>query len=69
MVGSRRRNHVFRVISSESPNCYVWRIGVMLFDWRILEPVAIVIGGNVRRNGIMWNFKNIKSTSNESKER
>lgn len=53
MVGSRRRNHVFRVISSESPNCYVWRIGVMLFDWRILEPVAIVIGGNVRRNGIM----------------
>nr|DAL20604.1 MAG TPA_asm: hypothetical protein [Bacteriophage sp.] len=55
MVGSRRRNHVFRVVSSESPNCYVWRIGVMLFDWRILEPVAIVICGNVRRNGIMWN--------------
>ena len=61
MVGSRRRNHVFRVVSSESPNCYVWRIGVMLFDWRILEPVAIVICGNVRRNGIMWNFR-IKST-------
>lgn len=47
----------FRVVSSESPNCYVWRIGVMLFDWRILEPVAIVICGNVRRNGIMWNFR------------
>ena len=47
----------FRVVSSESPNCYVWRIGVMLFDWRILEPVAIVICGNVRRNGIMWNLR------------
>ena len=32
-------------------------LGLMLFDWCILEPVAIVICGNVRRNGIMWNFR------------
>nr|UVY29245.1 MAG: hypothetical protein [Bacteriophage sp.] len=32
-------------------------LGLCLFDWRILEPVAIVICGNVRRNGIMWNFR------------
>ena len=57
MVGIRNRNYVYRFVPSESHNRYIWSIGGMLFDWRILEPVAIVIGGNVRRNGIMWNFR------------
>lgn len=32
-------------------------LGLCCLIGRILEPVAIVICGNVRRNGIMWNFR------------
>nr|DAQ23172.1 MAG TPA: hypothetical protein [Caudoviricetes sp.] len=57
MVGSRRRYHVFGFMAGKSLNCRIRRIGVMLFSWFFLEPVAIDFCGNVRRNGFMWYFR------------
>lgn len=57
MVGICNRNYVYRFVPSESHNRYIWSIGGMLFDWRILEPGAIVICRTMRYNGFMWNFR------------